>query len=268
MIQLAAPDWNKVVHALAELQDADDYRVRDALLECKPASLQQELDLISSYCKKLDLTFTAQHLERMYAAISISNAVTKSGNASHYSPADFAKEMTILEDRFNDELRSRFFLTINVNRIECYRKPELFGELVSEKFPGSTIDIEEAGNCFALDRWTACVFHLMRALEKPLFAMAAALKITRPTENWGRIIEAIESAVHALEQIPNKDYPTKVQDIQFYSEASKEFRYFKNAWRNHVMHGNLVFSEEDAERVMDHVRDFMKQISKRLSEEM
>ena len=73
--------------------------------------------------------------------------------------------MEVFAERFEDELRLRLFFALSPSRIEYFRKPELFGESVAEKFPGASLDIEEAGNCYALDRLTACIFHLMRVIR-------------------------------------------------------------------------------------------------------
>ena len=39
-------------------------------------------------------------------------------------------------------------------------------------FPGASFDVTEAGNCFAFERFTACVYHLMRVAE---FGLVKAL---------------------------------------------------------------------------------------------
>ena len=55
----------------------------------------------------------------------------------------------------------------------------LFGEDVAIAIPNSTHEIAEAGRCFALnlERWTAAVFHLMRALELALQKWATDLEL-------------------------------------------------------------------------------------------
>ena len=61
-------------------------------------------------------------------------------------------------------------------------------------------DLEEAGKCIALDRSTAAVLHLMRALEHPLKAMAKAVDVPLK-ENWNSILNDIENKVRGK----NKD---------------------------------------------------------------
>jgi hypothetical protein len=149
-----------------------------------------------------------------------------------------------------------------------FEKVQLFGESVATSFPSSSFDIEEAGNCYATNRNTACVFHSMRVLEKGLLALAADLKVTFPVsitlENWQNIIEKIESEIKAVNQQAKS--VQKTIDLQFYSEAAKEFRYFKDAWRNHVSHSREKYGDAEAYRVLTHVRDFMEHLATKLKE--
>src|SRR3954466_4786773 len=77
-------------------------------------------------------------------------------------------ELAILIRELNDnlmvELSSAFFLMIPADRRFVYAQPTpIFGEHVEKAFPDARSDIAAAGRCYALDEWTACVFHLMRA---------------------------------------------------------------------------------------------------------
>jgi hypothetical protein len=46
-------------------------------------------------------------------------------------------------------------------------------------------------------------------------------------------------------------------DLNFLSTAAKEFTYFREAWRNHVAHGRANYDDNDAMKVLTHVREFM-----------
>jgi hypothetical protein len=272
MLRLAAPEWNKVVRTLAELQNPRDYRVRKALVEGENEDLLEALKFILGYVRGMELRQSEIYATGILARTCIYSSGLKDPQprfVNLYRPAEFARDMKVLAERLEDELQARVFLAIPPLKLQYFRKAELFGELVAEKFTGATLDIEEAGNCYVLERLTACVFHLMRVVEHGLLALAKDLKITPTNENWGRILDAIEAKIAAIEKLPLKDYPTKGEDLQFYSEAAKEFRYFKNAWRNYVMHQNyLILEDSEVLKVMDHVRDFMQHISKRLSEDV
>jgi hypothetical protein len=64
-------------------------------------------------------------------------------------------------------------------KVQYFDQPHLFGEDVSDQFPSTILDIEEAGKCLAMSRNTSCVFHLMRVMEVGLRTLAATLKDPR-----------------------------------------------------------------------------------------
>lgn len=124
-------------------------------------------------------------------------------------------------------------------------------------FPSAVPEVSNAGRCFALDQPTAAVLHLMRALEVPLAALVAALNFTPSNPNWHTVINECEREIRGL-----KDKG----DQEFYGEAATNFLYFKNAWRNHAMHGRDTYEKRQAFDIMMHVGGFMKVLSKRLCE--
>lgn len=152
------------------------------------------------------------------------------------------------------------------NEAEYFNNQELFGEVVNQKFPKAVEDIKEAGNCYATGNNTACVFHLMRVVEHGLRALAKRLKVKFKSsielETWESIIKAIESEIHKIITQPKSR--KRADDLEFYSGAAAQFRYFKDAWRNHVMHTRTSYDENQAMSVMAHVREFMQHLAIRL----
>jgi hypothetical protein len=171
--------------------------------------------------------------------------------------------------RVQDEMSKILVMRIPKDRSEFFEQIQAFGPEVAASFPSASYDVEEAGNCYATDRNTACVFHAMRVLEIGLRVLANDLNVVFPTpielQNWNTIIEKIESTIRDQEkQLPKGTQ--KSEKMQFYSEAAKEFRYFKDAWRNHVAHSREKYGETEALRVLSHVRDFMQHLATRLKE--
>ena len=170
-----------------------------------------------------------------------------------------------LNNQFEDHLKKQVFLVIP--RIERHWFEQCPLDVkVSKKFPKAATEIHESGRCLSLDRWAASVFHSMRALEYGLRAFASALSIRHATRDWGQIIDLIEKRIASLKVLRKGTKKAKLQ--HFCSEAAKEFGYFKNAWRNHVMHVKQeTYDREEAKRVYDHVADFIERISVELSED-
>jgi hypothetical protein len=135
---------------------------------------------------------------------------------------------------------------------------------VSKRFPKANIEFTSAGNCFAAEEYTACVFHLMRGLEQGLRALAKAVGVPFPKQydqkTWGTLIRDIKGNI---EKMPKTD-----RNLDFYNGAASQFRFFQNAWRDYVMHTKEKYPYDyyEAARVMEHARDFMRHIAPRLKE--
>src|SRR5262249_12565292 len=122
---------------------------------------------------------------------------------------------------------------------------------------------------FALDEWDSSVFHAMRVLEHGLRWLAGQfpnLTLRKPVEleNWESIIGNIQARI---DEELKRNAPRTTQrdsDLAFYGKAAAEFRYFKDAWRNHVMHSrNDPYDEYEAGRVLEHVATFMAILAER-----
>jgi len=159
------------------------------------------------------------------------------------------------------DLCSAWFLMIPHDKREYYeQRGQPFGQLVADTFPSAVGDIAAASRCFALDEWTACVFHLMRVLEHGLRSLAMAVGLGADAmshENWKNVIDQIEKQIRAMENEPKT--PEKVERIQRLSSAAAQFRYFKDAWRNHVSHSHASYGPQEGERAWIHVKAFMEQ---------
>jgi hypothetical protein len=170
-----------------------------------------------------------------------------------------------LRENLEDELKGHVFLYLPPVALRLYfEKVALFGEEVQSAFPHASIDVKEAGNCYALELYTASVFHLMRVLEHGLRALAQYVGVPYNRECWGRIIDDIERKL--AEPDPSPRTPEKADRHRFCAQAALEFGYFKDAWRNYTMHLWDYYHQEAAAKVMEHVKDFMKHLSVRLSE--
>jgi hypothetical protein len=114
---------------------------------------------------------------------------------AHSKTITIATVKVHLRELHNDillDLSSALFLFVNAEHSRYYTNP--LGEWTSVvvKFPSTVNDIEEASKCFALNRWTATVFHLMRVMEVGLRFLGTSLNDpsldpkTNPT--WERIL--------------------------------------------------------------------------------
>jgi hypothetical protein len=104
----------------------------------------------------------------------------------------------------------------------------------------------------------------MRVLEKGLKALADNLSVSFaiPFEylNWQNIIEQIEAKIKELEKL--KPGQEKTDKLKAYSEVARQFRYFKDAWRNHVAHSREIYDQQQALSILRHTREFMSDLVK------
>lgn len=136
----------------------------------------------------------------------------------------------------------------------------LFGEEVDDAFPTASAEIIDAGKCRAAGLWTACVMHLMRAVEPGLASLARFLDVV-PDQNWNSALNQIEAKLREMRKAN-----AGTEGEQWASEAVLQLRAVKNAWRNHAMHGRVRYNEEEAIRIFDSVKYLMQALASRLTE--
>jgi hypothetical protein len=172
--------------------------------------------------------------------------------------------------------QDRTFTIIDKDFSSYVDNAELFGPEVRAAFESSQRDIMEAGNCLASECGTACVFHLMRAAEFGLRALARDRNVEfkdKPLEEkeWGQILPGLEKKIRELGESPQSSWPSlgiKSEQIRFYAEVVQELRGFNDSWRKHVSHADtLAFYEiGTAVDILGHVRSFMQKLSTKVSE--
>lgn len=216
--------------------------------------LKQQIRQVVTFSKALNLDASAVLAERMSKDFAPDTLGTNA-----------FREMRELRSRVIDELQARQFLYVPHASAPLYKEPLNGWGDVPDKFPSAISDIEEAGKCIALGRYTASVLHLMRVLDWGIGAQAKALGVVLPRPEWGKLLDHIEKALRALPADPQK--PADWKDVeQFHSEAATHFRHLKNAWRNAAMHGRDKYGEEEARQIYDNVRGFMRHIATRFAE--
>jgi hypothetical protein len=164
-----------------------------------------------------------------------------------------------------DELRRRVFLYVSPEDLSFYKTPEAFFPFTIKAYPNSRYDVAEAGRCFALGCYTASVYHAMGVVQAGLHALATDLGVkfsySIDLAEWGSVIGKIEDEIKPFREGPRTD--EKDRKLSFYSGCASQFRYFKDAWRNHVAHMREEYDRDQAHSILLHVRDFMERMSQR-----
>ena len=155
------------------------------------------------------------------------------------------------------ELQNQVLLQVPApGRIE-YDRPETFlGKKIVDDFPELIKDASEAGNCFALKRYTACVFHLMRIMERLVqdFATKLGAVLTYKGDpiiieyaEWNQIENAIKPIIENMKKGKRKSRC---------NAALETFSAIRLGVRNEIMHPRGIYDEEDARRLMANMKSF------------
>jgi hypothetical protein len=144
-------------------------------------------------------------------------------------------------------------------------------------FPSTEEDVKAAVDCYALGHDHASIHHSMMVLEYGLPALARRLRVNFNPDKatWAPIIKDIRAKIdderNALSSPPRGRPPltrrtakTKGVFLEACEEAAQEFRYFTTVWRNHIAHGRGDYDDNDAKKVLEHVRTFMGVIAGKL----
>jgi hypothetical protein len=255
MLQVSANEYINIGVALQSISDnlTVNLAPEEVLAESARARITLELGLIQACCLRLNLAVCGEIAQKFHKAYE------KDAPTFHRAKDD-AHTLKLVLDA---ELQSRTFFFVPPERSGYYTdqslewlRPGFTGKMkpfqaVVAAFPSMEYDLQEAGNCFALGRWTASVFHLMRVMEASLKVVAKALGVAY-SSNWGRCLAEIEKQGQ--------------QSEPFFAEAIAYLRSVKNAWRNPTMHVVRQYSEEEAGRIFNAVQGFMQHLASRLTE--
>ncbi len=142
----------------------------------------------------------APHVERLITALSQVGARSALASANRLKAvvADQTTPITYegvrntlfdVESRFIDHLADIKLFVLNESEANLMGQADTLLSLgqhnvtgFSSAYPAASFEIEEAAKCMALGRYTASVFHCMRALEVSIKALATFLKIPDPTK--------------------------------------------------------------------------------------
>jgi hypothetical protein len=214
-------------------------------------------NLTKKACEDLSLRLSAKQAERILTLLK--------NEPKRWE--EFFKATGELRGRIEDELSEILLLQVAPSRAELFGMVNPFGDTVARQFPSVCLDAEEAAKCLALERNTACVFHLMRAMEVGLRALGKALN--DPTldparnPNWENILRRCDAELRK----PLKDRsPEWSVDDEFFSAATANLRAVKDAWRNPSIHVGSMYDNERAADVFNVVKAFMRHLATKLSE--
>ena len=172
-------------------------------------------------------------------------------------------------------LKGMVFVSISTPSACFFENENLFGKSVRSAFPSAKEEIKAAGNCMAVGLDTAAVFHLMRAAEFGMRALAVKLNVKlkrKPIEHagWNELIEQIEKKIRDRRERYDKSRKKNKKELEFLKFCrmmADELFIFKEIWRNNTMHSISSYNASEAMGVFNRVQSFMQRLAAKISEE-
>jgi hypothetical protein len=257
MLPFYAGQFLKVISHLKIFEDYVEARVGDDIgcikLSPFPAEERKRFAVIPTALAAISLNVSNKHAQELANYINNNEEI----EANHLKTLAFALRWSIIH-----ELQERVTLMIPVNRARWYKMAGTFlGDDILRKFAKLklTEDASEAGNCFALGRYTACVFHLMRVMESVVQEFGRKAKISLDVKNayWDKILKQVKKLTEIKDTDDAKMKKKKNRYQSFYNRLDA----VRVAWRNSTMHPKTTYTEDEAKEVMDAVRLFLQDFS-------
>lgn len=234
------------------------------VLEEEGTEAHEIVEALYPECKRLDLQRAIERLDEL--KLSLPRLI-----AFQHSLASFYHQMEELDLAIGKDLGDKLFLCVSKQDSEFYDRGDLFGPQVRDHFPEASKEITFAGNCYATGNYTACVFHLMRAVEIGARVTVKALGVKKYLSksvelcDWGQLIGALQKGVTDLSSKQNTSAQAKAK-YEFYNHAMAQFRNFKDAWRNNISHKRTTYLQGTALDIINSTRYLMVHLAERLKE--
>lgn len=156
-----------------------------------------------------------------------------------------------LKERILDELTKEFYFHVFRDDGSYYGQEAPFGDAVATKFGVATDDIEQAAKCLALRQPTACVFHLMRAMESVVRQLARKLKMTvTPQTTWRQMTGNMDAQIKKMKEKTGRQKQKK----NIWEEARVNLHHLGSVLRNNTMHPTSVYTQDEAKHIFNAVR--------------
>lgn len=199
---------------------------------------------------KIDLPMTAKFARRVASQIGFGDDHNET-----------FKNISILEDRFTDEIETLKLFLVKGGRFHFFNNSELAGVQFKTAFPHGNTELTEAGNSFVFDRYKACVFHCCLACESGLVALAKRLKVPKQ-HNWWRYVSELRKELGVRYNRGVK------RDRVFYASCAERFDAIRVATRNPASHFGLDshYTEQEAKDIFDGSCSFLRHLATKLKE--
>ncbi len=250
-------------HTVQQLQCAADSLGRSfEQIADLPEDLKDSYSRLFPFAEIERLEYIHQDFDLSWRVKKLQNQLR---NREFFSAGSLARELDNLRDQLLTAVAKFKFAHIPPASIPYFEQEELFGHSVFEMFPDIRQEIKDVGNSFSVALYSACVFHSMRVAEHGMRHLARRLRVSLKDNKkplpivyatWDKLITGIKNKLDQLHKNPKGKIRDKEQEI--YSSIADQCTYFRDIWRDRTMHSRKSYSEDEAFRALQRVRDFMQ----------
>lgn len=220
----------------------------------------KHLDTLISCLTDIGLTATLIPARRLRSILQ-SGEVKEDGLYQFDSTAPSDLKIVILQvmNTMRFEMDSALFMHIGGSEAAVFANgSSLFGEIILKFGPDAKEDVDEAAKCMVVGRFTACVFHLMRAMERAVHVVGDQIGVTIKDQHgryrtWGSIAGDMNREVGAMQ----KGSPERER----WAEVASLLHNVNEAWRNPTNHPKRTYTEEQCREVFAAVAGFMRRLA-------
>jgi hypothetical protein len=229
------------------IRDADRMSLDEELPSPEINFLLERIQQLSTHLEALELVISLQILAEIHKNLS--------EPLVEWTWRKAQIEFEYLSRTIQHELNNRLCFYIPSHRAPFY-KSNLLTQDAQKKLPSSVKDdMEKAGDCFATENFTACVFHLMRVMETGVQKLGDSLGVPLTNEKeWQKIINNIRHEI-------NIKYPKNHQNRITWDNLLVKLETVKDAWRNPTMHPKATYEESAAWDIIISVRIFINELA-------
>jgi hypothetical protein len=240
---------------LQGLKDQARIAKGDALISASEESITTNILAMEAHMRFVDAYQTLELTE--HARTKIKNGTTTWKEALAL--------FECIEIAARTELKEIFVGYIPTENAKYWGKEKPFGKQVHLTFPSVIEEVNSACNCYAVEEYTAAVFHLMRVAELGLRALARQNRIkiknrTLEYADWQDVINGLTKRVTIFEN--RKRGRAREAALAFYKGAIADCSYFKEAYRHPLMHSRSGHVGPETLVIMTRVSEFMQALAK------
>jgi hypothetical protein len=215
--------------------------------------IRKQVLALSECCKTADLSMSVLTVDRLLLLFDLSETAVAD------SLSDAVKRALVIVE---DELSLRLYFSLQPNEAELYARPWAGWEKIVRRFSGTTRDIEEMNKCFALNRYTASMFHALHVAEWGAIELGNYIGVADPKKGWAPTDRKLKELIKA----GHSQLPSNLSgNFEFLEQMSREIDSMVLAWRHKVDHAanhlaivpNTEFTPDIAEHIIGSVKVFM-----------